>query len=325
MKKLKKFIQQSKIVLFARLSIFNFLETIYLTNNLAASDRYRNSKKFRADLTIRSHAIEKGLAMPVPRIGFGEAKILELLDLLNEYHSSFGDGTFVAIQLAIISKYFEFQEKNLHSNEILKSKFNKLLISIESKIPDEGGTILVSKDMISKSTNIDFKTFASTRYSIRNFSDETVEAELLNKAFEICRRTPSACNRQPWHLYVFSKERKNDLLKWQGGNNGFTDNIKIAILITGDYNSYFIHEKNQPYVDGGLYAMNLMYALHSLGLGTIPLTMAKKFPDLKFLRKEMKIPINEVPIVILGVGHLKDHFSVAVSERKESKDYITFI
>ena len=37
---------------------------------------------------------------------------------------------------------------------------------------------------------------------------------------------------------------------------------------------HIFYEVHQAYVDGGLYAMNLINALHSLGIGTIPLSVA---------------------------------------------------
>lgn len=62
--------------------------------------------------------------------------------------------------------------------------------------------------------------------------------------------------------------------------------------------------------------MNLINALHSLGFGTIPLSVGfdcKKNASLK----KFLIPENEVPIVIIGFGELEDEFKVAISERKD--------
>jgi nitroreductase len=82
---------------------------------------------------------------------------------------------------------------------------------------------------------------------------------------------------------------------------------------------------NLPYVDGGLYAMNLMYALHSLGIGTIPLTCALMARNFNALYRDFDIKDNEVPVLLIGVGNLKDKFEVAVSNRYSYKNYAYFI
>ena len=76
-----------------------------------------------------------------------------------------------------------------------------------------------------------------------------------------------------------------------------------------------VYEVHQAYVDGGLYAMNLINALHSLGIGTIPLSVAFGYDKLDNL-SQFDIPRNEIPIVIIGAGYILDNFNVAVSSRK---------
>ncbi len=61
--------------------------------------------------------------------------------------------------------------------------------------------------------------------------------------------------------------------------------------------------------------MNLINALHFVGLGTIPLSCGFKYRKLKQLRS-FGIPDNAVPILIIGVGHYPEHYKVAISERK---------
>ncbi len=139
------------------------------------------------------------------------------------------------------------------------------------------------------------------------------------------KKTPSACNRQPWRIHVFrDKVIKKELLDWQG-NRGFTDNIDTAIVVTCSLNAFFIYELHQAYVDGGLYAMTLMLALHSLGLGTIPLTLGLMSSELNILHEKFGIKEDQIPILIIGVGCLKESFEVAISERKEIKEYVRFI
>lgn len=73
---------------------------------------------------------------------------------------------------------------------------------------------------------------------------------------------------------------------------------------------------HQPYVDGGLFSMSLIYAIHAVGLGCIPLSCGFYKSKLDQIKKEYDVPNNEIPIILLGVGYLKDSFKIAISTRK---------
>ena len=100
--------------------------------------------------------------------------------------------------------------------------------------------------------------------------------------------------------------------------------MQAAILICGDLTSYYLDETNLPYVDGGLYGMNLMLALHYYGLASIPLTMGRKMSSLRKIKRAMGIPRNEMPVLLIGVGSYKDEFRAAVSYRYPYTQYTTF-
>ena len=85
--------------------------------------------------------------------------------------------------------------------------------------------------------------------------------------------------------------------------------------MTADRRAFLYYETHQPYVDGGMYAMNLLNALHFKGLGTIPLSCgfeAEKLPGLR----DFGIPDYEVPVLVIGIGCMEPHFHVAASVRK---------
>lgn len=133
---------------------------------------------------------------------------------------------------------------------------------------------------------------------------------------ELAQRTPSACNRQGWKTHVFTDDKSVELMNWQGGCHGFENELRYSILVTANLKAFLSYEVHQAYVDGGLYAMNLINALHSLGLGCIPLSCGFEYEKLQGLEK-FGIQKNEVPIVIIAFGHLQDKFRVAVSTRKD--------
>lgn len=57
-----------------------------------------------------------------------------------------------------------------------------------------------------------FETLASSRRSIRRFSDEPLELELIDRLLSVATRAPSAHNRQPWRFAVLTSEAAKDRL-----------------------------------------------------------------------------------------------------------------
>jgi len=301
-----------------------FHEFKLLMSNLGSSDNEKSKEKFKARLMITGHVIEKGMSLKDVRTGFGEDKVFDLLSNLQKYYALYADVHFATYILAIIKEYIDFNKTRGHLNSEIISKYEKLNILIKPDLSAfKGGVKNVTRKQIYDKALIDFEGFVNMRFSIRNFSDEPVNIELVKKAIKIAGKTPSACNRQPWKVHLFvSKESINKILDYQTGARQFKEQIGCSILITCSYNSFFGGEYHQPYVNGGLYAMTLIYALHSLGLGTIPLNMGFVYKKLTQLSEFIDIKNDEVPILLIGVGNLPDQLNVACSERFNYQDII---
>lgn len=323
---IKQTLSQNRLVFFIRLLLEYFYEIFLFSKELGTSDKSKKHSKFKADLTIRFHAIEKGLSIGKTKIGFGQKKILSALNDLFVFYNKFKDTDFVLWNLKIIDEYIKFNKEN----DFVVPEIGRLRDKLYDNIGNEHdfgkmevGAILKKEEGILKSIHFDFPQFVTSRYSIRDFNPEMgVNEQDIYEALEIAKKTPSACNRQPWHVHLFSSELKNKLLDFQGGCKGFGNDIEYAVLLTCDLNGYFIHEINQAYVDGGLYGMNFLYALHYKGLATIPLTTAFKQKKQILLKQKFDIPLNEVPIMIIGIGTYKDEYKVAASHRISYNDYL---
>ncbi|MDM8154895.1 nitroreductase family protein [Bacteroides gallinaceum] len=275
-------------------------------------------EKMQYTLLRENHTIEKGLSLKNPRKGFGQQKALKLLKRLNKYFDVYGktDKEFLIYPLGTIKHYIHYTKSTGVEIPIIEREY-KILMEKSGfvDVKEQGGIIQVSKDEILKKCNSSFESLLNSRHSIRYFSKETVTKDIIEKALNLAQRTPSACNRQGWHTHVFQGEESVRLIKWQGGSHGFEDEIRTSILVTANLKAFLYYEIHQAYIDGGLYAMNLINALHSLGLGTIPLSCGFTHDKLKGLA-DFDIPKNEVPIVIIGVGNLLENFNVAISKRK---------
>lgn len=282
--------------------------------------------KMQYTLLRENHVIEKGLSLRNPRRGFGQQKVEALLARLDKYYNLYGgtDKEFLRYPLSTIKSYIKYTEDNGTTLPVIQDLYKALEQKVNlGEIGTHAGISETTKEAILKACNSSFESLLYSRHSLRYFSEEPVSHEMIIRALELAQRTPSACNRQGWKSHVFEGEKSVELLKWQGGSHGFEDECRYSILVTANLKAFLCHEVHQAYVDGGLYAMNLINALHSLGLGCIPLSCGFEYEKLQQLEK-FGIPENEVPILIVAFGHLQDKFNYAVSSRKDISQTNTF-
>jgi nitroreductase len=116
-----------------------------------------------------------------------------------------------------------------------------------------------------------------------------------------------------------------DALKIQGGAAGFADQIPTVLVISTELCNFQSEgERYQGWIDGGLFAMSVIYALHSLGLVTCCLNWSKNEKvDLEF-KARFEIPGSESIIMLLSVGHPIDRFKVAESWRRPLDEVLEF-
>lgn len=318
-----KFLKESKTVLFFRILSETFRQAIIDAKYIANSDRYKVPAKLQSDLAIRVHAIEKGMSIGGVKVGFGKPKAIAILEDLQILRNIGGEPSFIKEACSIIGQYIEFN-KNLGADmSEVENPYNAFIKRNAVEKTSFGGIYLKNyKKDVEAVLDAPFKEFSQTRFSVRDFGNTPVDIENIKAALKLCERTPSACNRQSWRVYVLSGEIKNRMCELQGGCKGFYEDMQYAILVCGDQRFYNINELHQAYVDGGLYAMNLMYALHTEGLASIPLTMGHKTRHTAIIRKKMNIPKYEMPVILIGVGTYKENYKVAVSTRKDYNEYV---
>lgn len=295
----------------------------YNASNHTSSD----IEKMQYTILRLNHTLEKGMSMRNPRKGFGRQKASRLIGLLNHYSALYlsADKDFLQYPISTINSYINYTIASGIEIPDIQNAFKRLINRIGFVCKDSpGGIAIVTKEEILNGAFGNFESLLKSRHSIRYFDAEVPQIEEIKQALKLAQKTPSACNRQGWKTHVFMWDKSVELLKWQGGCNGFEEEIKCAILVTANLKAFFYYEVHQAYVDGGLYAMNLINAIHSLGLGTIPLSVGFNYKKLKELGCKFEIPDNEVPIVIIGVGVLQDKFKIAVSERKKIEITNTF-
>ena len=287
--------------------------------------RKLNNEQLCGRIAAVAHTIEKGLTLPKTRDLYGKTKIRRLLqlieygvgsdDLLVQHHSAVG--------LGVLEAYLSYHKKNNVHHSFLEEtsdKISTIYTKFDKKHVCDGGVRQlnfvesVEFDHLQRS----FDTLVRRRCSVRNYSSQNVSNDLIEKAVSLAARTPSVCNRQSWRVR-FYKSRKaiDDILRFHQGNIGFGSSIPNLAIISADLSSFQgVKERNQPFVDGGLFAMTLILSLLANGVDSCPLNWSASKNNDNSLRKYAKIKENEVVIMLVAFGYAKQDCKYAISERK---------
>lgn len=280
----------------------------------------RTRATLEASITIDYHRVEKGLSLSRTRLGFGQAVIARLIENLTLYMQRYGMDRTVRAAVSTLHAYCEFHRLRGNDCPEVVRFLNTIRDEVDWGCPSAvlGGTIRKRREEILRTSRIDFMAFVRSRHSIRHFSKDRVDLSLVRRAVEMALWTPSVCNRQPWRVHVYQEPTlRREILSYQNGCRGFEDEIDTVLLITCDLSVFLsIGERNQCWIDGGLFAMSLVYALHSLGLGTCCLNCSIEPSVDRPLRHAARLSPSEAIIVMIAVGNLPEEFEVAASSRK---------
>lgn len=284
----------------------------------------------RARMFFHAHAIEKGLTHSNFRPGFGRIAIPGLAKELNAWISRGLDtnDTIVQSSASVMKAYFERNDatntdvshfRNLFSPESQQVISNGRL--------GEGGAFPAVKHREDPvETPDDERAFMDVMYgrrSIREFTDTPVEDSAISAAVQIAMQSPSVCSRQGARVHQFDDpEIIKQLLDVQGGFFGFNPPPRL-LLVTADLDAFlFAPERNQPFVDGGLFMMSLLLGLTQMELGSCLLNTAMGVEKEQKIRNIVDVPENEVFIAFVAVGNFDENVLVPRSKRVETESIL---
>lgn len=293
------------------------LYSLYLHVRYSFSDRKpgKDRERLKYYLVKHCHIVEKGLALPAPRPGFGQPKITDLINKAKSYEQWFGQDDVTKMLRDMLRAYLKFHQENALT---LSADFESsiLMFNAETTETQKGGLKILRKENWAEYSLDNFQRFLTCRHSVRDFSSEPIDDGKIEDAISASLHTPSVCNRQGWLVHYYNdKAEIKRLLAFQNGNGGFTECIDKLLIVTGNTKAFTRHEHNQLFIDGGLLCMNIMLALHAGGLGSCPLNTCMPFHRESALKVAASIPKHEKIIMMIAVGNLKDKFAVAQSEK----------
>ena len=274
----------------------------------------KNERQYEASITKLYHSVEKGLSYINYKPGFGKENVNILILELKKHSQLYGTSAFFyQTALCVLNEYINKNKEYGHNDVELEKKIKMLNGSA-----NECGGILEFAPYDSESNFFDYEKFVKSRHSVRFFSENPVDESKIDKAIELAQYTPSACNRQGWMARVISNnDVKKAILANQNGNRGFGSKITNLIVVTGDLRCFSSsRELHQVFIDGGMYAMNILHALHANGIASIPLSASLTSQQEKNVRKIAKIDDFEVLIMFIGVGNFPQRCVTTKSARR---------
>lgn len=281
----------------------------------------KTTRKNEYDIMLAIHQLEKGMTSTHLR-PFGVSKVHHIINLLELDINIMNDSMYVYnYALSILNQYVFLYEENGwtdHKEYILTKKF------IEGKkynLIDSGAFDLFWRD-IKNDSSINYDKFLSSRHSIRNFANRELAREDIEKAVNMAIKSPSACNRQMCKIYYIKKSNHRDIVmkKAQGLSLFETDHINFFMITFDVSANSFIGERNQGWFNAGLFAMNFVNGLHSLGIGSCFIQFGNSFKEEQCLKKSLNIPECERIAVIIAAGYYDEVSRIPYSTRKDIRD-----
>ncbi|MEW5950381.1 MAG: nitroreductase family protein [Elusimicrobiota bacterium] len=156
---------------------------------------------------------------------------------------------------------------------------------------------------------MDIKEVFEKRKSIRKYKAQEVEDEKLKQCLQAFRLAPSACNLQPYKVFILKGKAKDDFCKkvFTGAYSAcsFAAKAPIIIAVASSKKTFTGWAGNQiqgtdfPLIDIGIAGEHFILEAAALGLGTCWLGwFSKKEAD-----KALKLGIGEKTEILISLGY----------------------
>lgn len=304
-------------------NVFSSTDNARYLNSYARNMVSRNTGNARAVLMWYSHGFEKGLSRSKDfRPGFGKATMPLIAAEMDKWIATgqSAEDPFFRIAASTMRSYFDrHTQLGVDVSQFWALFTPRIQSEISKADPKLGGVFAANSLRESIPDGLPDRPFLDvvfSRRSVREFKPDRVSDEHIRRAVEIAIQAPSVCNRQSWRVRQFDNTKTMQAaLDQQGGFRGYKMPPKL-LLVTSDLTAFVMAvERNQAFIDGGIFLMLLLLGLEQVGLGACPLNTAMSKDREAAARRILKIPDSEVFIAFVAVGHHDANVIVPISKR----------
>lgn len=269
----------------------------------------------KAHVIFNVHRIEKGLSHVDFRDGFG----LNVLRDLRRYMEKLTDRSSLVYKaaLSVIKEYVEVHEGRNYDISIQKDIIGvDLLEQALSSSDDMSGYLVFDRNAKKSNKKKNFKELFINRYTVREYSTEPVDLKKIREAVEISTKTPSICNRQSFRIMIMTDEAMiKKAIDLQNGFKSYDYPPVLALVLTDTRLLRSVSERNNAYIDGGLFLMSFLLGLEYEGLAACTLNTMFSVKKEKEVRNVLGVDDNYNFIAYVAIGNFRDENKVAKSFR----------
>jgi len=287
-------------------------------------DPTKQEKHLQARLMIAAHGIEKGLSFRdfEPRRGLGKLRsALALIRKHREMGLDRDDPALVMARDAIANYRRKHEEHGVDVSDLFEGA-----VGIDEVAEGDvaHSVRVLERGELSDEEREALRKGLRSRASIREFGEAPITMEQVRDVVTDALSTPSVCNRQGFRVhYTLDRGVIDSALSVQNGNSGFGHTVPGLFVVTCKQTIFrSSSERNQAFIDGGLFSMSLMLALTANHMGGCPLNWSASFRQDQKLREAVDIPEDEVVIMMIAFGPLPD---VALAAGSRRYDLDTFL
>ena len=216
-------------------------------------------------------------------------------------------------------------------------------------IPLESTADLGDGDRLKRAQQLAAELF--TRRTVRDYSPRPVPREIIEACIRAAGTAPSGANQQPWHFVAISDPATKQKIKvaaeaeerefyerrapeeWLHAWSALCTDENKPFLEIAPWLIAVFYERTGPMIDGhkakryyphestGIATGMLIAALHKAGLASLTHTPS----PMAFLNEILDRPKNEVPYLLLVVGHPAEDCRVPDIARKSLQEISTFV
>lgn len=292
--------------------------------------KYSGWKLSNRDAAVRNyvtvkiyHRLEKSLSFRNRRTGSGWEALHELLGIVKASGATDTLGFQDKVAVNVLKTFVS--ETPPPACSVETDSAIRYINDLPSYPEVGGGYTTLSAEALAAGTLEHPESFFYSRHSIRDYSNHPVDRDLVLRAINLASKSPSVCSRQAWHVYELSDRGQIDLaLKHQNGNRGFGHEVPCLLIVAADLRAFDSgYERYQPWIDGGMFAMSIVYALHSLGLGSCCLNWSRTPKQDRALRRDIPIAAQHSVIMMIACGYPNETIRGCASARRPISEIYT--
>jgi nitroreductase len=239
--------------------------------------------------------------------------------------------------------------QRLQRDEFVRRRCYAFQMNAVKSIPFSSATKIESAEMIVLAES--FATALATRRTVRDYSEQSVPREVIEACLRAAGTAPSGANQQPWRFVAIGNAeiKRRIRIAAEAEEREFYERrapgewLDALAALGTDANKPFLeqapwliavfYERTGPLLDGhkakryyphestGIATGLLITALHNAGLATLTHTPS----PMAFLNEILGRPKNEVPYLLLVVGHPTEDCRVPDIERKSLAEISDFL